>query len=76
MHASQEGEDMDRKDNVGEQCAALAQQREGMDAPPRMVERRLRWWPGLGHRAPGAGELSRTQATRLTWRVQPSMSRV
>jgi len=51
MHASQEGEDMDRKDNVGEQCAALAQQREGMDAPTRMAARWLRGSRSLACRA-------------------------
>jgi len=38
---------MDRRNNVGEQCAALAPQREGMDASTRMGARRLRWWRGI-----------------------------
>jgi len=35
---------MDSMDNGRERFAALGQQKEGRDAPTRMVERRLCWW--------------------------------
>src|SRR5215468_3991406 len=55
MDALQEGDDMERKDNICERFAALARQTEPGQQPPQTLEAptrpaavRLRWWRGLG----------------------------